>query len=114
MRLAPALAFIATLTAGPGGAPQVAGRRRMSLQRTSVGLDVHARSAAALDAVSGQVTRARLCPDHAEIARWIAGPARVEVVHEARPPGLAIRALFASKTVAEMEIRRWAGVGSVL
>src|SRR5947209_11015635 len=74
--------------AGPGGAPQVAGRRRMSLQRTSVGLDVHARSvaAAALDAVTGQVQRSRLCPEQAEIARWIAGlPGPVEVVYEAGP-----------------------------
>jgi transposase len=38
-------------------------------ERTSVGLDVHARSVVAcgLDTATGELFRARLCPDHGEI-----------------------------------------------
>jgi transposase len=65
----------------------------MPLQRTSVGLDVHARSvvAAALDGVTGEVQRARLCPAHEEVAAWIArlsGP--VAVTYEAGPTGFGL------------------------
>ena len=44
-------------------------RRPVSLRGTSVGLDVHALSvvAHAVDEVTGEVSRARLCPDHGEI-----------------------------------------------
>ena len=49
----------------------------MGIQRTSVGLDVHARSVVAcgLDRETGQVTERRLTPDHREIpvtcpVRW--------------------------------------------
>jgi transposase len=62
----------------------------MSFQRTSVGLDVHARSvvAAALGAVSGEIRRARLCPAHEEVAAWVAGlPGPVAVTYEAGPTG---------------------------
>lgn len=43
------------------------------VQRTSVGLDVHARSVAgcALDGLTGEVFEHRLCPDPVEIAAWI-------------------------------------------
>ena len=46
-------------------------------ERTSVGLDVHARSvvAAAIDGQTGEVLRARLTPSHAEVLEWIAGAA---------------------------------------
>ena len=42
-------------------------------ERTSVGLDVHARSvvAAAIDGVTGEVFKARLTPDHEDILRWV-------------------------------------------
>jgi len=42
-------------------------------ERTSVGLDVHARSvvAAAIDGVTGEVFRARLTPDYGQVVRWV-------------------------------------------
>lgn len=42
-------------------------------ERTSVGLDVHARSvvAAAIDGQTGEVFKARLTPSHAEVLEWI-------------------------------------------
>ena len=42
-------------------------------RRTSVGLDVHARSVVAcrIDGQSGEVWERRLTPDHGEIAEWI-------------------------------------------
>ena len=43
------------------------------VQRTSVGLDVHARSVVAcgLDGETGEVFERRLTPDHGEIVAWI-------------------------------------------
>jgi transposase len=63
------------------------------IQRTSVGLDVHARSvaAAAIDGQSGEVHRRKLTPDRAEILAWVvslAGPVRV--VYEAGPTGFGL------------------------
>lgn len=45
----------------------------MRNERTSVGLDVHARSVvgAALDGVTGEVHRRRLTPDPGEILSWV-------------------------------------------
>src|SRR5659263_546270 len=42
-------------------------------ERTSVGLDVHARSvvAAAIDGVTGEVFRARLTPAHEDVIGWV-------------------------------------------
>lgn len=65
----------------------------MSGERTSVGLDVHARSvvAAAIDARTGEVRQARLTPSHDQIRSWIgelAGP--VAVVYEAGPTGFGL------------------------
>jgi transposase len=62
-------------------------------ERTSVGLDVHARSvvAAALDGVTGEVHRRRLTPDPGEITWWVQslpGPARV--TYEAGPTGFGL------------------------
>ena len=44
-------------------------------ERTSVGLDVRARSvvACAIDGQTGELTRARLCPDYGEIHGWLLG-----------------------------------------
>lgn len=61
--------------------------------RTSVGLDVHARSVVAcgLDGETGEVFERRLTPDHGEIREWIgslAGPAAV--VYEAGPTGYGL------------------------
>ena len=45
----------------------------MKVQRTSVGLDVHARSVVAcgLDGDTGEVFERRLTPDHREILEWM-------------------------------------------
>jgi transposase len=70
------------------------------VERTSVGLDVHARSvvAAAIDGVTGEVFRARLTPDYGEVTRWIVGlPGPSAVVYEAGPTGFGLaRALAAA------------------
>jgi transposase len=68
-------------------------------ERTSVGLDVHARSvaAAAIDGATGELVQARLTPSHDQIRSWIAdlaGP--VAVTYEAGPTGFGLyRALTA-------------------
>ena len=45
----------------------------MKVQRTSIGLDVHARSVVAcgLDGDTGEVFKRRLCPDHREVVGWV-------------------------------------------
>ena len=65
----------------------------MLAERTSVGLDVHARSvaAAAIDGQTGEVWRARLTPSHDHIRSWIAGlPGPVAVTYEAGPTGFGL------------------------
>jgi len=59
-------------------------------ERTSVGLDVHARSvaAAAIDGRTGEVFRARLTPSYGQVLEWINGlPGPCAVVYEAGPTG---------------------------
>jgi transposase len=80
-------------------------------------LDVHARSvvACAIDTVSGELTRARLCPDHAQVLDWLArlaGP--VAVVYEAGPTGFGLaRAVRAAgvrcEVVAPSKLQRPSG-----
>jgi transposase len=63
------------------------------VQGTSVGLDVHALSvvAHAVDEVTGQVSRAGLCPDHGEVLGWLGQlRAPVRVAHEAGPTGFGL------------------------
>ena len=65
----------------------------MLTQRTSVGLDVHARSVFGygLDGVTGEVFKRRLCPDPAEVAGWIGSlPQPVAVAYEAGPTGYGL------------------------
>lgn len=65
----------------------------MFTERTSVGLDVHARSVVAhgMDTITGEVFTARLCPDPAEVKRWLAGlPGPVAVIYEAGPTGFGL------------------------
>ena len=65
----------------------------MVFQRTSVGLDVHARSvaAAAIDGETGEVRRRKMTPDHAEILAWMMSLAEpVRVVYEAGPTGFGL------------------------
>jgi transposase len=70
------------------------------VERTSVGLDVHARSvvAAAIDGVTGELKKARLTPSHEHIRSWLGeldGP--VAVAYEAGPTGFGLyRALTAA------------------
>lgn len=62
----------------------------MFTERTSVGLDVHARSvaAAAIDSVTGELSQARLTPSQEHIRSWVRGlPGPVAVTYEAGPTG---------------------------
>lgn len=62
-------------------------------QRTSVGLDVHARSivACAIDAETGQVWRQRFGTETAPVAQWILGlPGPQAAVYEAGPTGFGL------------------------
>ena len=89
----------------------------MVLERTSVGLDVHARSvvAAAIDGVTGELVQARLTPSHEHIRSWLAGlPGPVAVAYEAGPTGFGLyRALGAAgircEVVAPSKLQRPSG-----
>ncbi|MGV0740610.1 hypothetical protein ABQF35_30025 [Mycobacterium syngnathidarum] len=73
----------------------------MSFNGTSVGLDADALSvvAHAVDEETGQVGRARLCPDHGEILDWLHRlHGSVRVAYEAGPTGFGLaRALAAAE-----------------
>src|SRR4051795_7121081 len=80
---------------GGGAGERPAGRERTvgGRGRTSVGLDVHARSvsAAAIDGVTGELIRQRLVPDPAVILDWLrALPGPVAVTYEAGPTGFGL------------------------
>lgn len=65
----------------------------MFTERTSVGLDVHARSvaAAAIDGVTGELLQARLTPDHGQILSWLRRlPGPIAVAYEAGPTGFGL------------------------
>jgi transposase len=86
-------------------------------ERTSVGLDVHARSvvAAAIDGQTGEVFRARLMPTPVEVLGWVhrlPGPAAA--VYEAGPTGFGLaRALSGAgvrcEVAASSKLQRPAG-----
>jgi transposase len=86
-------------------------------ERTSVGLDVHARSvaAAAIDGVTGELFQARLSPSHDQIGDWVRGlPQPVAVAYEAGPTGFGLyRRLSAAGVrcvvVAPSKLQRPAG-----
>jgi transposase len=86
-------------------------------ERTSVGLDVHARSvvAAAIDGVTGELVQARLTPSHEQIRSWLGGlPGPVAVAYEAGPTGFGLaRALSAAglrcEVVAPSKLQRPSG-----
>jgi len=62
-------------------------------ERTSVGLDVHARSivGCGLDTVTGEVFRRRLTPTFGGVSSWLAElPAPVAVTYEAGPTGFGL------------------------
>ena len=80
----------------------------MHAERTSVGLDIHARSvaAAAIDGVTGELGRARLTPSHDHILSWIEqldGP--VAVAYEAGPTGFGLYAVVGALLFAPPIIR---------
>ena len=92
----------------------------MKIQRTSVGLDVHARSVlgCALDGGTGEVFQRRLTPDHGEIVAWLGDlPGPVAVTYEAGPTGFGLaRALTAAgiscEVAAPSKLIRPAATGS--
>ena len=74
----------------------------MFSERTSVGLDVHARSvvAHAMDTTTGEVFRARLCPDPADVTRWIEDlPGPVAVIYEAGPTGFGLARVLQARQI---------------
>jgi transposase len=71
----------------------------MFFERTSVGLDVHARSvvAHAVDFATGEVFKARLVPGDDEVLGWVrALPGPVAVAYEAGPTGFGLARAFAA------------------
>lgn len=89
----------------------------MFTERTSVGLDVHARSvaAAAIDGLTGELIQARLTPSHEHIRNWLRDlPAPVAVAYEAGPTGFGLsRSLTAAgircEVVAPSKLQRPSG-----
>ena len=86
-------------------------------ERTSVGLDVHARSvtAAAIDGVTGEVFKARLSPACEEIVDWVGKlPGPCAVTYESGPTGFGlVRALRSvgvrCEVAASSRLQRLAG-----
>ena len=78
----------------------------MFTERTSVGLDVHARSvaAAAIDSITGEVFQTRLTPSYDHIRSWIADlPGPAAVTYEAGPTGFGLyRALTDAQVRCEV------------
>ena len=89
----------------------------MKVQRTSIGLDVHARSVVgcALDGDTGEVFQRRLTPDHGELLTWLGDlPGPVAVAYEAGPTGFGLaRALIGAgidcQVAAPSKLQRPAG-----
>src|SRR3954449_6303844 len=70
--------------------------------RTSVGLDVHARSVVAcgLDGQTGELFERRLTPDHAEIICWVRSlPGPAAVTSEAGPTGFGLARFLTAEGV---------------
>jgi len=87
------------------------------IERTSVGLDVHARSvaAAAIDGVTGELVQAKLTPSHEHIRSWIqALPGPAAAAYEAGPTGFGLsrslnRAGIRCEVVAPSKLQRPSG-----
>lgn len=74
----------------------------MLVERTSVGLDVHARSVVGvgLDGLTGEVIRARLSADLPAVLAWVRGlPGPVRVVYEAGPTGFGLARALAAEGI---------------
>ena len=75
----------------------------MEPNRTSVGLDVHARSVVAcgLDGQTGELFERRLTPDHREISNWVRSlPGPVAVTYEAGPTGFGLARFLTGHGIA--------------
>jgi transposase len=75
----------------------------VNLQRTSVGLDVHARSVVAcgLDGQTGELFERRLTPSHEEIGEWIRSlPGPAAAVYEAGPTGFGLARFLLAAGIA--------------
>ncbi|WP_067442096.1 IS110 family RNA-guided transposase [Nocardioides jensenii] len=89
----------------------------MFTERTSVGLDVHARSvaAAAIDGVTGELIQTRLSPAHDHIRSWIGAlPGPVAVTYEAGPTGFDLSRMLSAagircEVAAPSKLQRPAG-----
>lgn len=89
----------------------------MFTERTSVGLDVHARSvaAAAIDGVTGQARQTRLTPSYEHIRSWLSElPGPVAVAYEAGPTGFGLyrdltEARIRCEVVAPSKLQRPSG-----
>ena len=89
----------------------------MFTERTSVGLEVHARSvaAAAIDGITGELVQAKLTTSHEHIKSWIGDlPGPVAAAYEAGPTGFGLsRALNAAgircEVVAPSKLQRPSG-----
>lgn len=89
----------------------------MFSERTSVGLDVHARSVVAhgIDHVTGEVFTSRLVPDGGSVIGWLAGlPGPVATLYEAGPTGFGLArrlraAGFRCEVAAPSKLQRPAG-----
>jgi transposase len=71
-------------------------------QRTSVGLDVHARSVVAcgLDGETGELFERRLTPEHGGVLTWVRSlPGPVSVTYEAGPTGFGLARFLAAAGV---------------
>ena len=71
----------------------------MGLERTSVGLDVHARSvsAAAIDGGTGELITKRLVPTAETVIAWVRGlPGPAAVTYEAGPTGFGLARALAT------------------
>src|SRR5271156_6805491 len=92
----------------------------VEIYRTSVGLDVHARSVVAcgLDRSTGEVFERRLTPDYREILEWVGSlPGPAMVTYEAGPTGFGLaRSLVGAGiecvVAAPSKLQRPAGIGS--
>ncbi len=74
----------------------------MFTERTSVGLDVHARSvvAAAIDTETGATKTTRLTPSWEEVVAWVVAlPGDRAVCYEAGPTGYGLARAFANAGV---------------
>ncbi len=75
----------------------------MFSERTSVGLDVHARSifAAGIDNITGEVFKTRLVPSNQTVVEWLGTlPSPVAVAYEAGPTGFGLARALARAGVA--------------